>query len=323
MWTGRICAAILCIIASTPVTAAGAPNNYPARPVRLVVPYTPGGGSDTVARIVSTKLADAMGKTVVVDNRAGAAGTLGTEIVAKAPADGYTLLLADSPFTINSLHKRARYNAKTTFVPVALIASTPYVLVVNPSVPAATLKEFIALAKAQPGKINLGSSGTGGGNHLTGELFKLRAGINLHHVPYKGAAPAIGDVVAGQIEATFASAPGAVPGLKSGRLRPLAVTSASRSATLPDVPTLAESGIKDFAVVNWYGIVAPAGAPQAAVKRLYDEIADALAVPDVRTRLANAALEPAKPAPDQFRQLIETELKRWAQIINDAKIHVE
>lgn len=323
MWTGRICAAILCIIASTPVTAAGAPNNYPARPVRLVVPYTPGGGSDTVARIVSTKLADAMGKTVVVDNRAGAAGTLGTEIVAKAPADGYTLLLADSPFTINSLHKRARYNAKTTFVPVALIASTPYVLVVNPSVPAATLKEFIALAKAQPGKINLGSSGTGGGNHLTGELFKLRAGINLHHVPYKGAAPAIGDVVAGQIEATFASAPGAVPGLKSGRLRPLAVTSASRSATLPDVPTLAESGIKDFAVVNWYGIVAPAGAPQAAVKRLYDEIADALAVPDVRTRLANAALEPAKPAPDQFRQLIETELKRWAQIINDAKIHLE
>lgn len=323
MWTGRICAAILCIIASTPVTAAGAPDNYPARPVRLVVPYTPGGGSDTVARIVSTKLADAMGKTVVVDNRAGAAGTLGTEIVAKAPADGYTLLLADSPFTINSLHKRARYNAKTTFVPVALIASTPYVLVVNPSVPAATLKEFIALAKAQPGKINLGSSGTGGGNHLTGELFKLRAGINLHHVPYKGAAPAIGDVVAGQIEATFASAPGAVPGLKSGRLRPLAVTSASRSATLPDVPTLAESGIKDFAVVNWYGIVAPAGAPQAAVKRLYDEIADALAVPDVRTRLANAALEPAKPAPDQFRQLIETELKRWAQIINDAKIHLE
>lgn len=316
-------AVIFCIIIGTHGAAAVAAESYPARPIRLVVPYPPGGGSDTVARIVSPKIADALGKTVVVDNRPGAAGTLGTAIVASAAADGYTLLLADSPFVINSLHKRARYDARKTFAPVALIAYTPYVLVVHPSVPAATLKEFIALAKAQPGKINLGSSGTGGGNHLTGELFKLRTGVNLHHVPYKGAAPAIADVAAGQIQATFASAPGAVAGVKSGRLRPLAVTSARRSATLPDVPTFGELGLNDFAVINWYGIVAPSGTPHAAVKRVYSEVANAIALPDVRGRLANAALEPVTPAPDQFGRLIDTELKRWAGIIKDANIRLE
>ena len=321
--TIRCCTATLLIASSVHASAAAAADIYPSRPIRLVVPYTPGGGSDTVARIVSPKMADAVGKTVVVDNRAGAAGTLGTDLVATAPADGYTLLLADTPFTINTLHKNARYDARKTFVPVGLIATTPYVLVINPAVPAATLKDFVALAKAQPGKINLGSSGTGGGNHLTGELFKLRTGINLHHIPYKGAGPAIADVAGGQIQATFASAPGAVPGVKAGRLKPLAVTSAARSGALPDVPTLAEMGVKDLVIVNWYGIVAPAGTPHPAVQRLYAELGNAIALPDVRTRLANAALEPATPAPDQFRQLIDGEIKRWTQIIRDANIQLE
>jgi len=317
------CIAILCAISFAHTTSAIAVESYPTKSIRLVVPYTPGGGSDTVARIITQKMSDALGKTIVVDNRAGAAGTLGTEIVANAQPDGYTLLLADSPFTINSLHKRARYDAQKSFVPVALIATTPYVLVVNPLLPASTLRDFIALARAQPGKINLGSSGTGGGNHLTGELFKLKAAINLNHVPYKGAGPAIGDVMSGQIQATFASAPGAVVGVRNGRLKPLAVTSATRSSTLPDVPTFAELGFSDFTIVNWYGIMAPAGTPSGPVKRLYEEVTNALGLPDVRARLSSAALEPVIPATDQFRKMLAVELKRWAQVIESANIQIE
>lgn len=296
---------------------------YPDRPIRLVVPYTPGGGSDTVARVVSPKMGDAMGRTIIVDNRPGAAGTIGTELVAKAPADGYTLLLADSPFTINTLHKNARYDARKDFIAIGLIATTPYALVVNPSLPVAGLKDFIALAIAQPGKINLGSSGTGGGNHLTGELFKLRTGINLNHVPYKGAGPAIAEVISGQIQAAFASAPGAIPGIRSGRLKPLGVTSAARSRALPEVPTLAELGVKEFGIVNWYGIVAPVGTPPGALKRLHSELGHAVASADVQAQLANTALEPATSSPDRFKQLVDTEIKRWAQVINDAKIKLE
>ncbi len=314
------------VIAGLAIVASGgafAADAYPSRPIRLVVPYTPGGGSDTVARIVSPKVGDDLGGTIVIDNRPGAAGSIGTGIVANAPADGYTLLLADSPFAINSLSKRARYDAQKSFTAVAMLAFTPYVLVVYPSLPATTLKEFIALAKSQPGKLNMGSSGTGGGNHLTGELFKLKAGVDINHVPYKGAGPAISDVMGGQIQSTFASAPGAVPGIKAGRLRPLAVTSAKRSATLPDVPSLSEQGFSDFAVVNWYGITAPAGTPKAAVSRLYDAVAVALAQSDVKSRLGIAALEAVKPAPGQFTQQIDGELVRWRTIIRDAKVQLE
>jgi tripartite-type tricarboxylate transporter receptor subunit TctC len=208
-------------------------------------------------------------------------------------------------------------------VPVSLIADTPYILVVHPAVPAATLREFIALAKAQPGKINVGSAGNGSGSHLTGALFMLKAGVNLNHIPYKGSGPSTADVVAGQIQSTFATAPGAVPFIKAGRLKALVAASPKRSATLPDVPTFIESGFKDIVVTNWYGVVAPAGMPQAAVRKLYNEIGRAIALPDVRERLAGAALEPVTPTPDQFGQLIDLELKRWAQVIKDANIPTE
>ncbi|MGZ5090860.1 MAG: tripartite tricarboxylate transporter substrate binding protein [Burkholderiales bacterium] len=298
---------------------------YPTKPIRMIVPYAPGGGSDIVARIAGQKMTETLGQAIIIDNRPGAAGMLGAEIAANAIADGYTLLLADSSFTINSSYytRQVRYDARKSFVPVALVADTPYLLVVHPSVPAASLKDFIALAKAQPGKINVGSAGNGSGSHLTGELFKLKAGVDLNHIPYKGSGPSTADVVAGQIQATFATAPGAVPFIKSGRLRALVVASSKRNGTLPDVPTFIESGFSDIVVTNWYGVVAPAGTQGAVIKRLYDEVGRAIALPEVRERLAAAALEPVPQSTDQFRALIELEVRRWAQVIRDANIKTE
>jgi tripartite-type tricarboxylate transporter receptor subunit TctC len=301
-----------------------AQSDYPTKPIRMVIPYAPGGGSDIVARIVGQKMSESLGQTVVVDNRPGAAGMLGAELAAVAPADGYTMLLADSSYTINaSYFKQKRYDAQKSFVPVSLIADTPYLLVVHPTVPAANLKEFIALAKAQPGKINVGSAGNGSGSHLTGALFMLKAGVNLNHIPYKGSGPSTADVVAGQIQSTFATAPGAVPFIKAGRLKALVAASPKRSATLPDVPTFVELGFKDIVVTNWYGVVAPAGTPKPVVQRMYKDIGRAIALSDVRERLAGAALEPVTPAPEQFAQLIDAELQRWAQVIKDANIPTE
>ena len=325
----KIIAIVGCCYCTFAVSAepqrAGSIASYPTKPIRMVVPYAPGGGSDIVARIVGQKMTDTLGQPIIIDNRPGAAGMLGAEIVANAVADGYTLLLADSSFTINSSYytKQVRYDARKSFVPVSLIADTPYLLVVHPGVPAASLRDFIALAKAQPGKINVGSAGNGSGSHLTGELFKLKAGVDLNHIPYKGSGPSTADVVAGQIQATFATAPGAVPFIKSGRLKALVVASAKRSATLPDVPTFVESGFGDIVVTNWYGIVAPAETAQPVVGRLYDEVGRAIALPEVRERLAAAALEPVLRSPGQFRSLIDVELKRGSQVLREANIKTE
>ena len=302
-----------------------AADRYPTKPVRLIVPYSPGGGSDTVARIIGQKLTESLGQTFVSDNRAGAAGMVGTDLAANSPADGYTLLLADAAYTINSSYytKQARYDAVKSFVPVTLIADTPYLLMTHPGLPVANLKEFIAHAKAQPGKINVGSSGNGSGSHLVGELFKLKAGVNLNHIPYKGAGPSTADVMAGQIQATFAGAAGVVTFVKSGRLKAIVVGSAKRSALLPDVPTFVEQGFPDLVVTNWYGIVAPASTPKPVVKLLLDEITRAIAQSDVRERLTNLALEPVTPSSEQFAQLIGIEMKRWAQVIKDANLKTE
>jgi tripartite-type tricarboxylate transporter receptor subunit TctC len=317
----HVIAAALLTLASAPLLAQ---PGYPSKPIRMVVPYAPGGGSDIVARIVGQKMSESLGQTVVVDNRPGAAGMLGAELAASAPADGYTLLLADSSYTINaSYYKQKRYDAQKSFVPVSLIADTPYILVVHPTVPAGNLKEFIALVKAQPGKINVGSAGNGSGSHLTGALFMLKAGANLNHIPYKGSGPSTADVVAGQIQSTFATAPGAVPFIKAGRLKALVAASPGRSATLPDVPTFVELGFNDIVVTNWYGVVAPAGTPKYAVQKLAAEIARVIALRDVRERLAGAALEPMTPGAAVFAQLIDAELKRWAQVIKDANISTE
>ncbi len=308
--------------AVTMVAAVAA--DYPTRPIRLVVPFAPGGGSDVVGRIIGVKLTENLGQTVVVDNRPGAASMLGTDLVAKSLPDGYTLLLADLALTTNVAYytKQALPDPLKTFVPVALIAETPYILMVHPGVPAQTIKEFMALAKAQPGKLNVGSSGNGGGLHLTLELFKLKAGLDLNHIPYKGGGPAVADTIAGQIQATFIGMGGSLQYVQAGRLRPLVVTSTKRSAALPNVPALVELGY-DVVVTNWYGVVAPAGTPQPVVQRLYDEIGRALAQRDTLDRLRGTGLEPVAQSPGHFRQFIAAESKRWAQTVKDARIQTE
>lgn len=300
---------------------AAASDTYPNRPIRLVVPFAPGGGSDVTGRIIGQKLSELVGQTVVIDNRPGAASMLGTDLVARAAPDGYTLLLADLALTVNSAYflRQPPPDPLKSFIGVALVAETPYILVVNPGVPAANIKEFVALAKAQPGKLNIGSSGNGGGLHLTLELFKLKAGLDLNHIPYKGGGPALNDSVGGQIQGTFIGMGGSLPFVQNKRLRPLAVTSTRRNAALPEVPTLTEIGY-DVVVTNWYGIVAPAATPRPIVQRLYEEIGRAMSTSDVRERLQATGLEPAAQSPGQFQRMIESELKRWRQTIRDARI---
>jgi len=304
--------------------SAIAAETFPTRPIRLVIPFAPGGGSDVTGRIVGQKLSEQLGQSVIIDNRPGAASMLGTDLVARAAPDGYTLLLADLALAINAAYyvKQPPADPVKTFIGVALVAETPYILMVNPAVPAQTIKEFIALAKAQPGKLNVGSSGNGGGLHLTLELFKLKAGLDLNHIPYKGGGPALNDTMAGQIQATFIGMGGSLQFVQNNRLRPLAVTASKRSAALPKVPTLTELGL-DVVVTNWYGIVAPIATPKPVVQRLYDEVGRALAASDVRERLQTTGLEPAAQSPGQFQRLIESEVKRWQQTIREARIQTE
>ena len=310
--------------AAMPAVSAMAADAWPSRPIRLVVPFAPGGGSDVTGRIIGQKLSELLAQSVVVDNRPGAASMLGTDLVARAAGDGYTLLLADLALAINPAYfvKQPPADPAKAFTGVALIAETPYILVVNPTVPAATLRDFVALARAQPGKLNIGSSGNGGGLHLSLELFKLRAGVDLNHIPYKGGGPALNDTVGGQIQGTFIGMGGSLPFVQNKRLRPLAVTSVKRSAALAEVPSMTELGF-DVVVTNWYGIVAPSATPKAVVQRLFDEVGRAMAATDVRERLQATGLEPAAQAPGQFQRLIESELKRWRQTIRDARIPTE
>ena len=300
-------------------------QDYPNKPIRLIVPFAPGGGSDFVGRLIGQKLGEQMGQSVVVENRPGAASLLGTELAARAAPDGYTLLLADSGFTINpAYYKNTKYDPLKDFDPISVVAQTPYVLVVNPGVPfAGSLKDYIAAAKAQPGTINIGSAGNGSGTHFSGELFKLRAGLNLVHVPYKSAGASVADVVGGQIQSSMSSPPGALPLVKAGKLRILAVAAAKRTPLLPEVPTFAENGVPGVEVTNWYALMSVGGTPQAVIRRLHEEIQRAVAAPEVRERLAAGALEPAPNTPEEFRRMIAAELQRWAQVMQQAGIKPE
>jgi tripartite-type tricarboxylate transporter receptor subunit TctC len=315
---------LLCIAGCLFVQAATA-QDYPNKPIRLIVPFGAGGGSDYVGRLVAQKLTEQMGQTVVVENRPGAASLVGTELAAKSAADGYTLLLADSGFTINpAFYKSTKYDPLKDFDPITVVAQTPYVLVVNPALPyAASLKDFLAAAKAQPGAINIGSAGNGSGTHMSGELFKLRAQLNLTHVPYKSAGASVADVVGGQIQASMSSPPAALPLAKAGKLKILAAAAAKRSALLPDVPTFEEAGVQGVHVSNWYAVMSVGGTPKPVIKRLHDELMKAIAAPDMRERLAAGALEPSPTTPEEFRSLITTELQRWAQVIREAGVRQE
>jgi tripartite-type tricarboxylate transporter receptor subunit TctC len=313
------------LVAGLVVASSALAQDYPSKPIRLIVPYGAGGGSDFVGRLVGQKLTEQMGQSVVVDNRPGAASLLGTELAARATPDGYTLLLADSGFTINpAYYKNTRYDPLKDFDPITVVAETPYVLVVNPALPyAGGLAEFIAAAKAQPGKLNIGSAGNGSGTHLSGELFKLRAGLDLTHVPYKSAGAAVADVVSGQIQSSMSSPPAAMTLIKAGRLKVLASAAASRTALLPDVPTFAELGVQGVQVTNWYSVMSVGGTPRPVLKRLHEELTRAIASPEMRERLAAGALEPAPNTPEEFRRMIAAELQRWAQVMKEAGIRQE
>jgi tripartite-type tricarboxylate transporter receptor subunit TctC len=291
------------------------------RPVRFVVPFGPGGGGDTVARVLSQKLGSALSTPVVVENRPGAGGTLGTDIVAKAPPDGYTILLGNvGPLAIaGSLYKSLPYDPVGDFAPISLVVTYPNVLVVHPSVPARNVKELIVLARAHPGDLMFASAGNGSSTHLAGELLKSMAKVQMRHVPYKTAAQAVTDVIAGHVNMYFSSVVGALPHTKSGKLRALAVTSTQRSDMMPNVPTIAESGFPSYEAVNWLGVLAPKGTPKALVDRLHGAISAALKQPDVQARLAEEGTIPVGNSPEAFAAYISAEIRKWSAVVRESK----
>jgi tripartite-type tricarboxylate transporter receptor subunit TctC len=311
---------LLAAHASAPAHAA----DYPARFVRLIVPYAPGGSSDVLARTLGQKLGEALGQTLTIANRPGAGSMIGTDVAAKSLPDGYTLILSDMPHTINpSLYAKVPYDPVADFAPITLIGVSPMFLFANPAFQATSLREVVALARAKPSGIAIASGGTGATTHLVAELFQAHAGIRFTHVPYKGAGPAISDVVAGQVPLTFTSMATAAPHVKSGRLRVLGVTSAQRLLQFPEVPTFEEAGIPGMTLEHWWGVMAPARTPRPVIDKLHDEIVRALQSEEVRGRFAALAVEPRSTTPEQFRALLESDLARWAKVVRDAGIKPE
>ncbi|HYS51619.1 MAG TPA: tripartite tricarboxylate transporter substrate binding protein [Burkholderiales bacterium] len=323
----RRCAA-LSLTATLAILAphgAAAADAYPAKPVRFVVAFPPGGGTDIIARSIAHKLAERIAQQVVVDNRPGAGGNIGTDMVAKSAPDGYTLLMGSAgPLAINaSLFGKMPFDPIKDLAPVTLAASTPNVLVVHPALRAATLKELIALAKARPGEINFASSGHGTPAHLAGELFNLMAGVKMVHVPYKGAAPALADLLGGQVQIMFSTMPPALPHVRDGKLRALAVTSAKRSPAAPELPTVDETALPGFEANTWHGVVVPAGTPGAIVARLNREIVAILHLPDVVERFSSQGAEALGSTPQEFAAYIKSETLKWAKVVRDSGAKAE
>ncbi len=302
-----------------------AAQQYPSRPIRLLVPSTPGGSVDTLARAIGTRLSERFSQQVVVDNRSGAGGVIAGELTAKAPPDGYTLLMGTVASLASnvSLHKKLPYDPLRDFAPVTLAATQNLMLVVNPSLPAKNVKELIVLAKAKPGQITFASAGSGAGGHLSGELFKLLAGIDLLHIPYKGVAPALVDVISGQVSLTFPSLISALPQVKSGKVRALAVTGAKRSHAAPDLPTMQEAGVPGYESATWYGVVAPAATPRDIVARLNSEMVAILKQPELRDRLAADGADPWGSTSEEFSQHLKSEIAKWAKVMKAAGIRAE
>jgi len=295
-------------------------QTYPLKPVRLISPYASGGGSDTLARILGQKLYEAWGQPVVVENRPGAAGTLGAETVARATADGYTLLVTPSAvLTINPhLYAKLRYDTFKDFVPVTMASNSPYLLVVHPKIPASSVKELIAYAKMNPGKMNYSSSGNGSSTHLAGVLFNNMAGVEIVHIPYKGAAPAIVDLLAGNIQMRFSSVVPVLPHVRSGRLRGIAISSPKRYGPLPDMPTIAESGLPGYAVESFYAVVAPAHTPRPIVSKINAEIVRNLRSPEVAAHMAADGAEIIGSSPEELAKALRDDYARWAQPVKDS-----
>jgi len=299
-------------------------QTYPAKTIRMILPFPPGGPTDITGRVIAQKLSEQLGQTVVPENRPGAAGNLGLELGAKAAPDGYTITLAAPPLTVSpSLYAKLNYDAVRDFAPVSLVAAIQNIMVVHNSVPAKNVKEFVALARRNPGKLNFSSSGAGSTNHLATELLKGRFKLSMVHVPFKGASPALVALMSGEVDMGTMAVPPAIPIVRANKVRPLAVLSERREPALPDVPTMKESGVDDFVVPIWYGILAPAGTPREIVNRLNSETHKALASADLKQRLANAGVEPLISSPEQFAEFIKSEIVRYAKVIKDAGIKIE
>jgi tripartite-type tricarboxylate transporter receptor subunit TctC len=305
------------------LTTSAAAQDYPTKPVRVIIPFPPGAINDTVGRLIATELSNRLSKQFIVENRAGAGGVVGTELAANAPKDGYTLLVVSLVNTVNPWLYKLTYEPVKGFAPIAFLASSPNVIVVNPAVPANSLAEFIALAKKQPGKVQYASGGVGSFMHLGGELFKLSAGVDLLHVPFRGGGPAMIDVVGGHTNAIFATVPTATPQVKSGKARALAVGAPKRQAALPDIPTATEAGLPGYDVSNWVGLVAPAGTPAAIVEKLNKEIAVIMQSAEVQEQLAKQGAETMTMSPAEFGDFMEKELAKWGRVVKESGIKAQ
>ena len=297
---------------------------YPTKPIRWISPWPPGGANDVFSRDIGRKLADAFGQPVIVDNRPGAAGTIGSDVAAKAPADGYTLVMGSSPThaIAPSLYPQLPYDPLRDFVAITLVGTVPNVLVVHPALPVKNVKELIALAKAKPGQLNFASAGNGTSQHLSGELFKTLAGVDMVHVPYKGTAPAMVDLIAGQVQLAFDNVTTIVPSIQAGKLRALAVTPAKRTPILPEVPTVAEAGVPGYEASVWFGVFAPAGTPPPVVARLHEEIFKALNTADLRGRFTAMGTDVSGMGPVEFQAFVRKEVPKWAEVVKKANVKI-
>jgi tripartite-type tricarboxylate transporter receptor subunit TctC len=314
----------LAVFAASLISTGAFAQAYPSKSIRFVVPFAPGGGNDILGRVVAQKLNENFGVPVVVDNRGGGGGTIGTDIVSKAPPDGYTMLINNVSLAVNvTLYSKLPYDTLKDLEPVSLAGRQPNILVVHPTLPVRSVKELLALARAKPGALSFGSGGIGSSSHLSAELLKYMTKVDIVHVPYKGMGPALVDLVSGQTQFAMATMASALPHVRNQRMRPLAVSTGKRVAVVPDVPTMMEAGVRDFEYSTWYGILVPAGTPQAAVSRLNAELVKVLATREVGERFAAQGVEPASTTPQEFKAFLHKEVKRWAPVIKAAGMKVD
>jgi tripartite-type tricarboxylate transporter receptor subunit TctC len=313
---------LLCV--ATVFVLPAAAQTYPVKPIRIIVPYAPGGSTDVVFRILAPRLTENLGQQVLVENRPGAASTVGLDLVAKSPPDGYTVGVSNIAYGANpTLYKKMPFDAEKDLVPVSLVSIVTMVLSVHPSVPARSVKQLIAIAKAKPGTLNYGSAGNGSANHLATARFAYMTGTNIVHVPYKGGGPAVVSIVSGETAVLFATIPSAIQHFKSGKLIPLGVSRAQRNAALPDVPTVAEAGVPGYEAIEWNGVMVPAGTPVAAINRLHQAIVKAVAIPEVKDRVTGLGADLVGNSPDEFRAFLKNELATWGKVVKEVGMRID
>ena len=321
MKTGRLLLQAFCLLLA--LSAGATAQDYPVKPIRLIIPFPPGGSNDVVGRMIATHLGEQLGKQVVVDNRAGAGGVIGTEIAANTAPDGYTLLIISIAHAVNPWLYKLNYDPIKSFAPIGILASGPNVLAINPELPVNSVKDLVALAKAKPGELQYASAGIGSFQHLGGELFKLEAGVDMLHIPFKGGGPAMIDVIGGHTNLVFSSLVQTTPHIKSGKLKAIGTGGTKRSPVLPDVPTIAEAGVPTYEAVNWWGLVAPAGTPQAIIDKVHAALAAVQQSPEVQKQFSNEGAEITQMSVPEFGAFMEKEMRKWERVVKEGKIKAE